>query len=322
MENQLEAVLPTGEEITATVIVPVYNKAVFLDECIQSILGQSCHAIQLLLVDDGSTDESLAICRRYEAEDCRVQVLSQPNRGVSAARNLGLDHAAGKYIVFVDADDWVGPDYVKHLTDGMENGDCQMAVCNYYEYYWQEDGRMVPKDYCKGKRSLKQYLLDMAKKPIHNYYGVPWNRCFERRLIEQNRLRFDETLRYGEDTAFTLNYLPYVRQVNTLPGLDYYYRYVNRTAVTKTSRDNRQHIEQVAAVYRNYKTLWCRLGWFNRYKKLVQFTGARIYFDERKWLPETEWPILYDKCLRENGFSRADYLFFAAMRMVKRLVKK
>lgn len=310
------------QSVLASVIVPIYNKADFLDECIQSILAQSCTAIQLLLIDDGSSDNSLEICRRYEELDCRVRVLSQLNRGVSAARNLGLDHALGRYIVFVDADDWISKDYVKHLTDGMENGACQMAVCNYFEYYWQGDGRMVPKDYCKGKRSMKQYLLDMAKKPVHNYYGMMCNRCFEYAILEKNDLRFDTSLRYGEDTAFTLAYLPYVKQVNTLPYMDYYYRYAERSAVTKTSRDSQQHIEQAAAVYRNFKELWCKLGWYDRYKKLVQYTGARIYFDERKWLDKADWPELYDKCLRENGFSKADYLFFAALRTAKKLVKR
>lgn len=318
----METVLPVSEKITASIIVPVYNKADFLDECIQSILAQSCTLIQLLLIDDGSSDNSREICQRYEKLDSRVQVFSQPNRGVSAARNLGLDHAKGQYILFVDADDWIDKDYVKHLTDGMENGACQMAVCNYYEYYWQENGRMVPKDYCKGKRSLKQYLLDMAKKPVHNYYGVLWNRCFDRSIINKNSLRFDTTLRYGEDTAFTLAYLPFVKQVNTLSDMDYYYRYAERSAVTKTSCDARQHIVQAAAVYRNFKELWCKLGWYGRYKKLVQYTGARIYFDERNWLDHTDWPELYDKCLRANGFSKADYLFFAALRAAKKLVKK
>lgn len=310
------------QNVLVSIIVPIYNKAQYLDQCILSILGQSCQSLQLLLIDDGSTDGCPEICRRYASMDSRVQVLSEPNRGVSAARNLGLDHAKGRYVAFVDSDDWIGTDYAKHLTDGMKNGECQMAVCNYYEYYWQENGRMEPKDYCKGQRTLKQYLLDMAKKPIHNYYGVLWNRCFERRIIEDAGLRFDMSLRYGEDTAFILNYLSHVRQVNTLPEMDYYYRYAIRSAVTKTSRDNRQHIEQAAAVYRNYKDLWCKLGWYGRYKKLVQFTGARIYFDERQWLPQEDWLFLYDKCLRENGFSRADYLFFAVMRTAKKLVKR
>ena len=90
-----------------SVIVPVYNCERFLDRCVESLVAQTCSEIEILLVNDGSKDGSLAVCRKWEARDKRVIVIDRPNGGVSAARNAGLDRARGDYIAFVDSDDWI-----------------------------------------------------------------------------------------------------------------------------------------------------------------------------------------------------------------------
>ena len=100
-----------------SVITPVYNTEKYLDECIGSILSQSMTDFELLLIDDGSTDGSGAICDRYAEKDKRIRVFHIPNGGVSAARNLGLDNARGEFVVFVDSDDRVTPDHLQQLAD-------------------------------------------------------------------------------------------------------------------------------------------------------------------------------------------------------------
>jgi glycosyltransferase EpsJ len=98
-----------------SVIVPVYQAEAFLDQCVQSMLAQTERDFELLLIDDGSPDNSPALCDAYAARDSRVRVIHKPNGGVSSARNAGLDAAAGKFVVFLDSDDWAEPDYLSRL---------------------------------------------------------------------------------------------------------------------------------------------------------------------------------------------------------------
>lgn len=115
-----------------SVITPVYNTEKYLDECIGSILSQSMTDFELLLIDDGSTDGSGAICDRYAEKDKRIRVFHIPNGGVSAARNLGLDNARGEFVVFVDSDDRVTPDHLQQLADS-NIGEDGVAFTNLFE---------------------------------------------------------------------------------------------------------------------------------------------------------------------------------------------
>ena len=99
-----------------TVIVPVYNVEKFIDKCVQSVIDQTMTDIEVILVDDGSTDNSLARCREWANKDSRVKVYHQENQGVSVARNLGIEKSAGKYIAFIDSDDWIDPNYLEVYT--------------------------------------------------------------------------------------------------------------------------------------------------------------------------------------------------------------
>ena len=125
-----------------SVIIPVYNKEEYLRQCVDSVLAQSCRDLEILLVDDGSTDESPAICRAYEKEDSRVRVIEKENGGASSARNLGIEEAKGEYIGFVDADDWIEPGMYEtlqaFLSDNEEYPFAQLMSRNY-----APDGKLV-----------------------------------------------------------------------------------------------------------------------------------------------------------------------------------
>ena len=113
-----------------SVIVPVYNVEKYLDKCIQSILGQTYSNIELLLIDDGSTDSSGAICDKYVTQDSRVRVFHKSNEGVSAARNWGLDNAKGEWIAFVDADDWIDSDMYERMYNAAVQNQTDMVSCD------------------------------------------------------------------------------------------------------------------------------------------------------------------------------------------------
>lgn len=118
-----------------SVIIPIYNKEKYLECCLESVISQTYKKLEIVLVDDGSTDDSQKICEQYAKEDLRIKVFHKSNGGVSEARNFGIEHSKGQYITFVDSDDKVTEDYVEFLWKLIENGKYNMSVCSLYIYF-------------------------------------------------------------------------------------------------------------------------------------------------------------------------------------------
>ena len=197
-----------------SVIVPVYNAERFLDECIGGILEQTYSNFELILVNDGSRDTSLEICRRYEACDGRIRVIDKPNGGVSSARNAGLDAARGQWIVFCDADDYYMPDGLQVLTRLME------------QYPEADFGAASCLKLMGGKLSnLCTFTEGYFATPIvhHRDYAL-WANIFRRDIIERLKLRFAEGISYSEDRLFMLEYLQACRAMASSSVPVYAYR--------------------------------------------------------------------------------------------------
>lgn len=226
-----------------SIIVPVYNAESYLEQCIKSVLAQSNVDLELILVDDGSTDGSLKICRRWE-NDSRVSVISTENRGVSAARNLGLQKASGKWILFLDSDDYLLDNCLENLM-AMVSPDTQAVIAAY------TDGRTGNEKVLHQPVSANA-VCRMTLDAINNslmpeFYEVKplslsacWAKLFLNEVIRKNGLCFNEDLRLSEDTLFNLDYLACVDTVvvSNLPVI--YYRQHN-ASVTKTF--DRKHLK-------------------------------------------------------------------------------
>ena len=307
-----------SNEITASVILPIYNAAETLDVCLSSLLSQGRQDIEIVMVNDGSTDGSDAVCRRYAERDSRFRLVSQSNAGVSAARNRGLEEARGRVILFVDSDDRVDAGFADRMISALD-GESELAVCGYYECFI--NGDCVPKDYGVGRVSRKRYALRMAHRPTENYYGVLWNKGFLRDVIDAARLRFDERSSYGEDEAFVLSYLPRIRSVTQLSDRLYYYSFDRADSLSNGRIDDAVRIERTAYVYRNYVNFWRQLGCYKRYAPLVKYCGARLYYNERREIEPSSAERLYKSCLEDNGFTAADRRLFASIRAVRRMME-
>ena len=122
----------TEKNPVISIIVPVYNVEKYLDRCIQSILVQSFKKFELVLINDGSTDNSLKICQKYREEDNRIVLISQPNKGLSAARNTGLENIHGEYVCFIDSDDFVEKNYLRSLYNNLEKNKADISICEYF----------------------------------------------------------------------------------------------------------------------------------------------------------------------------------------------
>ena len=189
-----------------SVVVPVYNAEKYLEKCIDSILSQTYKNIELILINDGSKDGSLAVCNRFLENDERVRVISRENSGVSATRNLGINTAKGKYLCFVDSDDFVENDYVEKLVSNTYEN--TMTFCGYFIdtiYDKDEDNHRVSKiiKSMEGK-NIKDNIADV----YHNgFLSVIWNKIYDLEVLKENEIKFDEKLSLGEDLLFNLEYL-------------------------------------------------------------------------------------------------------------------
>lgn len=184
-----------------SVLVPVYNASLTLAHTARSILAQSFSDFELLLIDDGSTDGSLELCRSLAGTDARIRVLCQPNGGVSAARNLGLGEARGRYIAFIDADDIVTPDYLERLLEGMRPADSVLSLCAHARIRSYDDALAT-------ERSAAERLpaQQCAKRVLCGRFPISVCCC----LLERARigeLRFPVGVRSNEDKDFLYRYL-------------------------------------------------------------------------------------------------------------------
>lgn len=187
-----------------SVIVPVYKVEKYLPRCIESILSQTYSDLELILVDDGSPDNCPSICDEYMQKDSRVVVIHKENAGVSAARNDGLKIAKGKYIGFIDSDDYITPNMYEELITNLENNNCDLAIAGYD--YVDESGNINRAYSSKENEILNQeqvlhHLFDIN--PTIRF--VVWNKVFKENLIDG--LLFDETLKSGEDGKLLYSYL-------------------------------------------------------------------------------------------------------------------
>lgn len=207
-----------------SVIVPIYNAAKYLRRCVESILSQTFTDYELILVDDGSVDDSPTICDDYAKKITNIVVIHQTNKGASVARNMGMNAASGDLVCFVDADDSVDADYLKNLYDSYLVSSADLIIHGLRK----NDGRLIVPN-CnalyKGD-NLKSFFIDNDIFSI----GGPCGKLFRRDILSMN-MRFDENIIYGEDICFLLMYLKYCTSICTSQIVDYVY-YTNEDSVS------------------------------------------------------------------------------------------
>lgn len=194
-----------------SVIVPIYNCARDLPRCIESILRQSYQGIEVILVDDGSMDGSSDICDSYAGHDQRIKVIHTPNRGVSAARNIGLRIAKGDFIVFVDSDDYLEYQAVSVLVAGCERTQADLVVGGFRKV---KNGHIISQmcdfeqDRLVDRQGVTEYTLSYLLNPRrHQLLMSSWAKLFRSSIVKGNSIWFNEGLRTAEDVAFNFEYL-------------------------------------------------------------------------------------------------------------------
>lgn len=212
-----------------SVIVPVYNVAKYLPSCIESILSQTYRDFELLLIDDGSTDGSIEICKKYAQKDNRIKVFKKENGGVSSARNLGINNCLGEWVSFVDGDDYVGKQYLSNMLMTIQQKSIDLVVAGFYRVDDTTTHNIIDKwAYQKGVINAQNITF----KQLENltFWGVSVSKLFRSAIIRQNRLLFSD-IPLKEDVLFLFEYINCCRLIRLTTHNDYYYIQRNGSAL-------------------------------------------------------------------------------------------
>lgn len=225
-----------------SIIIPVYNRADFLAECLSSIREQTWKDLDVIVVDDGSTDGSREIVREYVEKDARFRLFSIAHQGPSAARNRGMKEARGEFLTFVDADDYVERDYIGNMVAAI--GDADLCISGYQRWYQERNTWQTIKP------ASGRFTLAELEKRISRYEcvmcGVAW-KLLRRSVVAEHEIIFPPELRYAEDTVFFFEYLSWTETIVVLSDAQYVYRQHSHQSLVKASYQNITLIEQFSA---------------------------------------------------------------------------
>lgn len=205
-----------------SLIIPIYNAVPFLDRCLQSVLAQTYSDYELLLIDDGSTDESYSLCQNYAAADHRIRLFHQQNQGVASARNFGLRQAAGQYICWCDADDELLPSYLQGLVDDLAEGDYDLVMQGIMRIAPDSTEHVFPAE-SKCVFRLPADANHLFRKVNVRDYGVSFAKLFKRDLIFKHGLSYSDSILLAEDLDFLLRYLVHSHSVVVSIRCNYHY---------------------------------------------------------------------------------------------------
>lgn len=250
-----------------SLIVPVYNAAPYLSNCLDSVQAQTYRELEVLLVNDGSADASPDICRSYVRSDSRFRLIDKPNTGVSDSRNRALDLASGKYLQFLDSDDWLPADAAQLLVHSAETTGADLTLGHFYRVVGD---RVAQQGHIKKEQVLtrREFAEEMMRAPANYYYGVLWNKLYRRSIIEARRLRFAPDVSWCEDFLFNLNYIEYVRLVSALPKPVYYYR-KREDSLVNSGISLRRTVAMKRSTFDYYKELYRKLDLYEDQKAKV-----------------------------------------------------
>lgn len=294
-----------------TVIVPIYNVEKFLPRCIDSILNQSYEKFELLLIDDGSSDKSGIICNEYRKKDSRIKVIHQENKGVSYSRNIGVKHASGDYISFVDSDDIIKRDYLEYLLYLIQKFHCKISVCDFQIFRYIDEIRDE-----KGNREALFSVKDVLESMLYDdiYFISPWGKLYERSLFKN--ITYPEGKIY-EDIATT--YKLYCKVDNVACGYQKKYLYYTRDeSLTKKkfSIDQFHYIESTKQMTEDIVRLYPDLkegaivknvhAYFSTYCRLIN--SDENYEQKKKeiltFIKQNRWIVLKNKkAIKKDKFA-------------------
>ncbi len=236
-----------------SILVPIYNTEIYLEKCINSILKQTYVDFELILINDGSTDNCGSICDYYKNIDKRIKVINKHNSGVSSTKNIGINNSIGEYIVFVDSDDYIEKNFLEVISKEIELQEYDMIFFGFKEE--TEDNKIISvnsvskNEYNKSDFSeCITYLID------NNIFGYQCSKVLSSKIIKENNIKFDENISLNEDLLFTFEFLKHAKNIKVLGFSPYHYVRRKESLSSKKQRNilevNEYILEQIISYYK------------------------------------------------------------------------
>ncbi|MEG1848758.1 MAG: glycosyltransferase family 2 protein [Lachnospiraceae bacterium] len=267
-----------------SIVVPVYGVEQYLRRCLNSILNQTYTDIEVILVDDGSLDQSGQICEEYAALDSRIIVIHQKNQGLSAARTTGVDHATGEFIGFVDADDWCDTQMFQILYDAITVAEADMSVCGFQRAFGEEDMHPLNENPKVNVCTAESFMDLICMGTEENYM---WNKLYRTEILRKQWQSFPKE-RFAEDMAILYRILSACHTI-AICHVPCYYYFQNQAGICATKK---------ASVYQSYLQTLSEMDAFyamaegradNRPKAPIQFNRYRLFLLLRAYIELCRW---------------------------------
>ena len=304
----------SAENVKISVVMPIYNAADYLKPALDSVINQTLTDIELICVDDGSTDNSLSIIKEYQQTDERVRILTENNAGPSIARNKGLARARGKYVIFLDADDFYEENLLEKLYDLAEEEKLDVAICKFDIYnnrkakfednIRSDHGEIFTESDVVSKNDYPDVILSCTT-------GYIWNKLFRREFLVEKELVFDEELRVFEDTHFVVNALSLAEGVGKC-----HERLIHHRVYTNQPRNKlfKKYYAQVPVVYAKIKEFLRSHGMYIPLSQsFLNLSANRCYkIYNLLWLDAKKefWNLLHDEYAEILGWTNAEPEYF------------
>ena len=282
-----------------SIIVPVYNVEEYLRECVDSVLNQTYSDVEVILVDDGSTDQSGNICDEYAKMDSRIKVIHKKNGGVSSARNTGIETASGERIIFVDSDDCIHPRLLESYRE-LDDGSVTL-LCD-YTTDMEEWKRFSLNDFEEHMEFVaREKFMKLFYK---DYMNPPFNKYFRADIIREHQIRFPEDMSLGEDLIFNMKYLAAVKcDYQIMHGPFYYYRENRAGSLSTGGRANLLDIQKkLFASIKNFLDetgIWTEENaaiYYSMYWDRLYLTWKLVKKLDHSILKDSIWQEIWREC--------------------------
>ena len=284
-----------------SIILPVYNAQNHIARCLDSICAQTWQNLEIIVLNDGSKDQSLPVCQEYRSRDQRILLVDKANSGVSDTRNLGLKLASGEYVQFVDSDEYIDPDFTQNLVTAAQEHHADLVIAPYK--------MVIPAGASKPEQVLEKIQEDLGvmsvarppevreygflpqgvydkdtfarrlmDKPASYFYSVLWNKLYRRDLLVEHDIQFTSEMRWAEDLVFNMQYIQYADVLVSIPQPGYNY-VQNPQSICHTQINAATLVQNKIQTFRYYKDLYTRLGMYEQvrpqlYKFLVDIAES------------------------------------------------
>lgn len=278
--------------MTYSVIIPIYNAEKTLSRCIDSLISQNYPDAEIILINDGSTDNSGAICQSYQLRYSQIVYISKENEGVSTARNVGLEIAKGKYILFVDSDDYVSDHYFQSIDSALSSSNSDLLQFSHCKVNGKSEIQVL-RTPCLSN-TFEEYTSKICHAICHKTINSPWSKAYRRNLIAENHLRFRPDLSIGEDRLFNIQYALFAKSYCVSNEVIYYVDTSSDVSLSRKKRSDLWELLQRAYQYERTAVLESELPYEAKreFLRAIDFNMSLGIYTEAKWLHRQKMPFL------------------------------